>query len=232
MGRTPGRLVLFAVGLMFFGLFAGAKASAQTASPTTTPAASRDCSDFQNQQEAQAFYDQHKNDNPDDPDPFDLDADGDGTACEGLPGAAAAGTSPTPAPSSNSLPKNGVETGVLALSGFSLHEAGIGLNLLSRKFGLKRRQVPVKLMRMLVHAGNEGKTEVALGDDVYLVRRSAVTTTDEIEPAPEEFEPALDEFEEPPVISTPVTGGSVYAAIVRQERTEPELPEESEEPTL
>jgi hypothetical protein len=224
MGRTPGRLVLFAVGMMFFGLFASARASAQSASPTSSPAATKDCSDFQNQQEAQAFYDQHKNDTPGDPDPFDLDADGDGTACEGLPGAAAASTSPTPTPAANSLPKNGVETGVLALSGFSLLEAGVGLNLLSRKFGLKRRQVPLKLMRLLVHAGREGKTEVALGDDMYLVRRPVVTTSDEIEPV------AVPDEKEPPVITTPVTAGRVYAAIVGNEPKPAEHPEEIEEP--
>jgi hypothetical protein len=73
---------------------------------------------------------------------------------------------------------------------------------------LKRRQVPAKVLRMIVHAGREGKTEVALTDDVYLVRRPAAQKIDE----PKASEPELNEP------TAPVTAGRVYAAIANHER--------------
>jgi hypothetical protein len=51
----------------------------------TADAGDVNCADFATQQEAQAFYDEHSDDDPADPDPYDLDTDGDGVACEGLP---------------------------------------------------------------------------------------------------------------------------------------------------
>jgi hypothetical protein len=137
----------------------------------------KSCADFKTQAEAQAFYNAHKNDNPSNPDPFQLDVDGDGKACEGLPAAPATTAAPaatvapaTTAAPTQSLPKNGVETGVLALSGLSFLEAGYGLTLLSKRLGVSRRYVPVYLLRQLVRAGAEGRNTVDLGDDVYLIK--------------------------------------------------------------
>ena len=49
--------------------------------PGASPAADKDCSDFANQKQAQAFYESH---NPGQ-DPHGLDGDNDGRACETLP---------------------------------------------------------------------------------------------------------------------------------------------------
>jgi len=136
------------------------------------------CASFQTQQQAQAFYDAHKNDNPSNPDPYNLDANHNGKACEGLPSAAT--VVPTPAPIKPApLPNNGAETGVMAMSGLSLLEAGYGMTLLARRYGVKRRNIPVYLLRKLVSAGQSGQAAVALGDDVYLVHESALMATAE-----------------------------------------------------
>ncbi len=189
------------------------------------------CSSFATQQQAQAFYDQHKNDNPSNPDPYHLDADGDGKACEGLPSApaavaTAAPVASTPAPS---IPKNGADTGVMALSGISLLEAGYGMTLLARRYGVKRRNVPIYLLRKLVSAGKLGESTVALGDDVYLVHESAfVATTEDVYryvdvPAQEyadfedDAEPEDEDvsfFEPPANIETP-RHVSVYATLAK-----------------
>src|SRR5438094_9792020 len=66
------------------------------------------CSSFTTQQQAQAYYDQHR-------DQTQLDSDGDGKACEGLPGGAT--TAPAVAPAATTAPtspKNGAATGVMA----------------------------------------------------------------------------------------------------------------------
>jgi hypothetical protein len=188
------------------------------------------CSSFATQQQAQAFYNQHKTDDPSNPDPYHLDADGDGTACEGLPSAPAAvptaapvSTTPTP-----SIPKNGADTGVMALSGLSLLEAGYGMTLLARRYGVKRRNVPIYLLKKLVSAGKLGEATVALGDDVYLVHESAfVAMTDDVDryvevPTEEYFE--LGDYEDepeedlslftPPVRTEP-SRPSVYAALAK-----------------
>src|SRR5258706_2586241 len=98
------------------------------------------CANFATQQEAQTYYDEHRYQTQ-------LDSDGDGKACEGLPGAAAAPAA-TVAPVSTtpaSIPKNGAETGVMALSGLSLVEAGFGLTLVARRYGVRRRAIPMYL---------------------------------------------------------------------------------------
>jgi hypothetical protein len=137
------------------------------------------CGSFSTQQQAQAFYDQHEHDNPSNPDPYHLDADGDGKACEGLPSAAAAVPTAAPISTKAPLPNNGAETGVMAMSGISLLEAGYGMTLLARRYGVKRRSVPIYLLRKLVSAGRSGNATVALGNDIYLVHGSALTATSE-----------------------------------------------------
>jgi hypothetical protein len=174
-GRTAGRsasasLALgFAALLLLFGLngSAGAQEEAQ------------DCADFATQEEAQEFYDDHSDDDPNNPDPFNLDTDQDGNACEGLPtsqqaGSPSPGASPTARPGSNALPRNGAETGVIALSGLSLLEAGYGLTLASKRLGIRRRSIPLYLMRRMINAAERGTDRVEVADDVYLVHRSAL----------------------------------------------------------
>ena len=69
--------------------------------------------------------------------------------------------------------------GVMALSGLSLVEAGYGLTLVARRYGVKRRAIPMYLLRKLVSAGQSGGSTVALGDDLYLVHESALHATTE-----------------------------------------------------
>lgn len=150
---------------------------------TPTPTGRRDCSDFATQQDAQNFF--LRNGGPGS-DPFNLDVDNDGQACEGLPGgspsAAAASPSATTTPAaspvatatpSQALPRNGAPTAVIALSGLTFLEVGYGMTLLARRTGIRRRAIPLYLMRRLIVAAREGRNEVELGSDVYLVRRSA-----------------------------------------------------------
>src|SRR5688572_14255199 len=120
MNRRHLTAVSLTVGALALGwLFAPAAGAQDT----------RNCADFSTQEEAQAFYDQHRDDDPSDPDPNDLDTDGDGQACEGLPTSGAAATAApgatpaaTAAPSSEDLPASGSATGVMALSGLTLLE--------------------------------------------------------------------------------------------------------------
>jgi len=212
MRRMRAVLALTAATAASFLLFTGA-AGAQSVS----------CASFATQQQAQAYYDQHKNDVPGNVDPAHLDADGDGKACEGLPSAAPAATA---APASAPLPNNGAETGVMALSGLSLLEAGYGMTLLARRYGVKRRNVPLYLLRKLVSAGKAGQATVALGDDIYLIHGSALTATvddyyDYVDLGTEEqleFVPENDDEDDevifaPPPLPTPHV--SLYAALAK-----------------
>ena len=235
----PFVLLLGALGIVWLSALG---AHAQTTSPTT-----KDCADFSTQQDAQAFYDQHKSDTPNNPDPYALDTDGDGKACEGLPAAqgtttpapTAAATNPqttiaeasngqtlpqatinvastTGFPSSGTirvttsagvqsvsctgttptsftgcsggtgtmttgalvqggaLGNTGAETGVLALSAMSLLESGYGLTLASKRLGIRRRAIPLYLLRKFTKATKLGQGGVKVADDVYLVHRSVL----------------------------------------------------------
>ncbi len=169
MGKRARRASFATVGTLLFLVFAAPVALSQER---------RDCSDFDTQQEAQAFFTQ--NGGPQN-DPFNLDVDNDGQACEGLrsgtgaspsPGASAtASAAPTASPGTNTLPKNGAATTAMALSGLSFLEAGFGMTLAARSLGVRRRALPAYLMRKMIRAHNEGQSEVALMDNVYLVRK-------------------------------------------------------------
>jgi hypothetical protein len=195
MRRTLGKVAALSAGVLALVWFAVGQAQAQ--SPTAS--ATRDCADFDTQEEAQAFYDQHKNDDPNNPDPYDLDTDGDGKACEGLPSSAgspaptaSAGAQtavPTPTPTATPagpLPNNGAETGVLALSGLTFLEAGYGLTLASRRLGIRRRAIPLYLLRKFVSAARTGEGHVEIGDDLYLVHRSVLENAPLVVPEDEE----------------------------------------------
>jgi hypothetical protein len=265
----------------------------------------RNCADFSTQEEAQAFYDDHKDDDPSDPDPNDLDTDGDGQACEGLPTSGAT-TSPSPsktsapsttsgartvsgasltagsptvtapganftssdvgrsisgtgipsgtsilsvqsatsatmdadatqtatgvtitigsAASSDDLPASGAATAVMALSGLTLLEAGYGLTLASKRLGVRRRSVPLHLMRKLVAAAGRGEAHVKVSEDVYLVHRSVLESADaRLVPVPEPIdEPVADTvapmyYETPDVADMPaILDGDEFAVTAEE----------------
>lgn len=201
MTGRKGRSVSATLGLGVLGflLLFGGQAGAQE---------QRDCSDFSTQEEAQQYYDDHRDDDPNDPDPFDLDTDGDGQACEGLPTSQAATPSPTGSPAANTLPKNGAETGVIAMSGLSLLEAGYGLTLASKRLGIRRRSIPLYLMRRMISAAERGSDRVEVAEDVYLVHRSV------LEKGPILEQPVLEDEIETEHTATPA-GPTVYAALAR-----------------
>ncbi len=185
MRTSARRAILATAGTAVVVIFAAAPAWAQSPTPTSR----RDCSDFSTQADAQRFFED--NGGPQN-DPFNLDVDNDGRACEGLPGGTAASpspgatTSPTAAPTATpngALPKNGAATTAMALSGLSFLEAGFGLTLLAKRLGVRRRAVPLYLMRKLVRAANEGQNEVALTDEVFLVRRLPDAEVAKVSPA-------------------------------------------------
>ena len=193
-GRTAGRSVSASLALGFAALLLLFAANGTAASQEA-----QDCADFATQEEAQAFYDDHRDDDPNDPDPFNLDTDQDGNACEGLPtsqqaGTASPGASPTASPGSSALPQNGAETGVIALSGLSLLEAGYGLTLASKRLGIRRRSIPLYLMRRMISAAERGTDRVEIANDVYLVHRSALEPRPglTVGEAPELPEPLLE----------------------------------------
>ena len=190
-----------ALGLLLLGSFTSASAQEQ-----------RDCADFATQEEAQAFYDDHEDDDPSNPDPFELDTDNDGTACEGLPTSAQATSSPSPtsSPSSQALPQNGAATGIMAFSGLSLLEIGYGLTLASKRLGVARRSVPLHLMRKLIRAAGRGEGQIEVAEDVYLVHRSVLQTAPLPGAIADEAPPVPDK-----IAATGRVTPSVYAALAR-----------------
>ncbi len=184
--RTSIRRAALATATMAIAvLFVSSPAWAQSPTPTGR----RDCSDFSTQADAQRFFED--NGGPQN-DPFNLDVDNDGRACEGLPGGTTgsptpgATTSPTAAPTatpSGALPKNGAATTAMALSGLSFLEVGAGLTLAAKRLGVRRRAVPLYLMRKHVRAANHGYNEIALTDDVYHVRRHPDEQASKVSPA-------------------------------------------------
>jgi hypothetical protein len=195
-------------------------ASAQTPTPT-----GRTCADFATQQEAQRFFEQQGGPQND---PFNLDVDNDGRACEGLPGGATAspspGASPTPGATASptaspgqALPKNGAPTAAIALSGLTFLEAGYGLTLLAKRMGVRRRALPLYLMRHLLRAASEGRNEVPISDDLYLVRRPREAEPRASSPSREVLVPLL--VDEPRAVTTELDvvaeeGGEVKKALV------------------
>lgn len=196
MDRRKGSTTLFSAGvvataalwLLVSFLTTGASAQQQ-----------RDCADFATQEEAQAFYDDNSDTDPNDPDPFDLDTDGDGQACEGLPSGGAV-TTATPAPTSTAtsepdnqdLPNSGAASAVLALSGLTLLEAGYGLTLAAKRLGVRRRSVPLHLVRKMAKAAGRGEDRIPVAEDLYLVHRSALEGRDKPMPV---LEPVLEDAE-------------------------------------
>jgi hypothetical protein len=175
-----------------FTVVLGHVASAQTEptiQPVPTPTEPVNCSTFATQPEAQTFFVAHGGSKANN---FDnLDPNRNGIACEGLPGTPTL-TSPTPAPTAapaattKPLPSNGIFSMILGMSGLSLVEAGIGLSLLSDRIKSRGGRIPLAVLKLLAKAARQGKREVALTNDVYIVRRQAgeshVRTTDPMLP--------------------------------------------------
>jgi hypothetical protein len=215
------RAALLSLGALASVWFMFGGASAQQTAP---PSGTQDCADFDTQEAAQAFYDQHKSDQPGQPDPFDLDTDGDGKACEGLPTAATTSASPaasvaptataSPAAGNQQLPQNGAETGVIALSGLSLLEAGYGLTLASKRLGIRRRAIPLYLIRKFATAARKGEGHIEVGQDMYLVHRSVLETGPIIAPIAPVFEVAEEDEHDGDVDTPPAVLDDVEPAIV------------------
>lgn len=132
----------FLLGLL---VLLGGAARAQTATPVPE-GEDKDCSDFETQAEAQKFYEDQGGPESD---PHMLDPDHDGQACEGLPGGSPAPTAtPGATPgATQELPDNGAFSALMALSGLSLVEAGLGLTLLAARLRSRRRRTPMLLVR-------------------------------------------------------------------------------------
>jgi Excalibur calcium-binding domain len=82
LGRREISAILLGIGAIVFYLFllAASPASGAHAALILAQRGDVDCSDFQFQEQAQAFFESHQPG-----DPFHLDADNDGIACENLP---------------------------------------------------------------------------------------------------------------------------------------------------
>lgn len=102
------------------------------------------------------------------------------------------------------LPNNGMFSGIMALSGLSFLEVGAGLSMLASRLR-SRRRVPLSVLKSLATAAKEGRSEVALAEDVYVVRRSP------------HDRPLLD-WGAAPVPLDGVTAGPVYAAVLTEHR--------------
>jgi len=209
--RWAGRLAAVSGVLALFWL-AAPSAWAQTASPAASPTGSVDCTNFDTQEEAQTFYEDHKDDNASNADPFGLDTDGDGKACEGLRSSAQATSTPaaTATPSATpagELTETGAATNVMALSGVSLLELGYGLTLLARRWGVRSRQLPMYLLRKLVRARREGHDGIELADELIIVHKSALEEQPDEPAGPEPL------VETGPTIK--IAGPSVYSQVAR-----------------
>jgi hypothetical protein len=95
----------------------------------------------------------------------------------------------------------------MALSGLSLLELGYGMTLLSKRFGVRRRSLPLYLMRRLTRAASHGQDHIEVAEDLYLVHRSV------LEDAVRNADPARDR----PAPTPP----SVYATLARPDRVRP-----------
>jgi hypothetical protein len=201
LGTWVRRALVVTAGTAIIVLHAAATGWAQTPTPT----ARRDCSDFATQAAAQQFFEQQGGPAND---PFNLDVDNDGRACEGLPAGASAppGASPSVSPSvtaaptaspGQTLPKNGAPTAAIGLSGLTFLEAGYGLTLAAKRMGVRRRSLPLFVLRKLADAHREGRTEVALTDDLYLVRRLPETDVRRFEAS----SPLLPMLDDTPLIT-------------------------------
>ena len=66
---------------------------------------------------------------------------------------------------------DGVFSDIMAMSGLSLLEVGIGLSLLSERIRSGGKRAPLFVLKLLAKAARQGRAEVALADDVYIVRK-------------------------------------------------------------
>jgi hypothetical protein len=115
------------------------------------------------------------------------------SSCGAAAAAPIANTTPVPivAPTvspSRTLPKNGAAIVAMGLSGVTLVELGYGMILIARRLRTRSGSLPVHLMRKVLSAMRQGRNEVELGGDVYLVRRRE-TRSDDVDHQQLEREP-------------------------------------------
>lgn len=218
--RKVASVAVLAVASAAFVIAVAGAVWAQTATPTLTPApTSVTCADFKTQAEAQAFFTSHGGSKANNVD--NLDPNRNGIACEGLPGtptttaAPQVVATPTPAPASTPLPNNGVFSDIMAMSGLSMLEVGVGLSLLSERIRSGGKRAPLYVWRALARASRQGRSEVALADDVYIVRKPTAQApvrepaTPAATPAPPAPEPRV--ARPPRLVLTPPIDGSAHA---------------------
>ena len=190
---------------VFVSSTAFAQAAAATPTPTPTPAGAKTCADFSTQAAAQAYFNSKGGSRTNNVD--NLDPNRNGIACEGLPGTPTATTSPTVAPTATTgtLNNTGVFSDLMAMSGLSLLEIGVGLSLLSERVRAGGKRAPLFVLKLLAKAARQGRSEVALADDVYIVRKPARPpvreTPDAAGPAPKQA--AAPEHKPATVLLTP-----------------------------
>jgi hypothetical protein len=189
----------------------------QTATPTPSPtatasSAAKTCADFATQAAAQAYFNSKggsKTNNVD-----NLDPNRNGIACEGLPGTPTASATATVAPTAttSTLNNTGVFSDLMAMSGLSLLEIGVGLSLLSDRVRRGTKRAPLFVLKLLAKAARQGHNEVALADDVYIVRKPKAPEPVAPQPEPVLSLPAEPAHHKPttvlltsPIGATPVT---------------------------
>ena len=206
--RKVASVAVLVVSTTLFFVALGRAAGAQTgASGASGATGAKTCADFKTQAEAQSYFNSKggsKTNNVD-----NLDPNRNGIACEGLPGTPSASASPTPAPTAagtaKPLPNNGVFSDIMAMSGLSLLEAGIALSLVSERIRSRGKRVPLGVLKMLAKAARKGRTEVALADDLYIVRKPGGAVADQARSEPKHAAPAqrVSVFFTPPVATPP-----------------------------
>jgi len=229
-----------AVFTMCFARVAGAQTGPSAPTGPSGPTASlnspgaKTCADFTTQAAAQAFFTSNGGSKANN---FDnLDPNRNGIACEGLPGTPSASASPTAAPTvapaASPLPNNGIFSDIMAMSGFSLLEAGIGLSLLSERIRSGGKRAPLFVLKLLAKAARQGKEEVALADDVYIVRKpqAPAQTHADTRPAPRRrvsrpavlLTPPIDQTPPSTRPQAPSAGGNEWTAALALENVRPD----------
>jgi excalibur calcium-binding domain-containing protein len=98
------------------------------------------------------------------------------------------------------LGNTGIFSDIMAMSGLSLLEAGVALSLLSERIRSRGKRVPMLVLKRLAKASRQGRNEVELADDLYIVRKAPGAPR--VAP-PKRDEPARKTPRRPSVVFTP-----------------------------
>lgn len=123
----------------------------------------RDCADFSNQAEAQAFFESH---GPGDPD--QLDGDGDGKACEDLPCPCSSGGPPSGGHGGTGNPRGATVSGIADGDTIEVHRRGRTEDV--RLIGIDTPEVYLGEECGGAQASASIKRMLEIGDRVHLVR--------------------------------------------------------------